>query len=1466
MARPDRRHLLRRAGIGLLGALGLFVVLLSLLLLAPVRENLARRLLPVLSDRLPGTITVGDFRWPTPGTLDLADVLWIDGPDTLVAADTVAVGVRLRGLLAGDLAASAITVRARRVDVDAITRRFPPGTAKPEAGGDGGGFPREGSLPGIPSVAIASADLEVSHLRISPDLDFRNVAVRADGDLRRGFAPQVRVTSAEAVSDSLDLELQRAAFSVDLAARTADGGLTLRVGPWIVYADLAPLDGGGLSLDVDRSADLDAPDVPGLHLELRPTGNADDHDLAFRLRLPGTEELADWPLPASLKEGLPDLARLDLTGEGRLDTGDPPSLALQVRAEPHDRIRELVLAGSLDRTETRVDTLRIALEGFEVGLSGRRTRDRLDARVEGVVSNLALWPWLFGEPPPLDSAAVTFSLQAIGDPLRPALTGQVQGGFRTGEVRIDSLRVDLHALSETAFTVDAGFRWEEYGAALAGTVYSTPDGARVELRPLRVSPLAIPSTVPEEPMGTVTIRPTGAATVEGVTVVGAAGGWNLDGRLDDAGAVEAHLRTRWSAPPPILGRIDPWLVDSLWTAAWRETPDAGFDLHVDGTIRPRPGGTARLDFRFPGPARFRALFPEGARLDDLGPLVGRVDADFNVGETPRVIARLDLDGTDWIDTGRVAVDLGENRTHLDTLLLALPGLGLDATADLADSLTGTISLRVTDPDFLARFVPALAGNELALTATSHLGGTRERPVAEARAEGRVTAGGMAVPALRLDLYADRDRLGAHLLVPEPFTLGSFRPDSLRVSASTRPAEARSRLDLDLTLEGRDLAFHERGLLDLSDGAVLEVDTLSVRILDRSLANRAPFRLGETPSEGRFVEGLDLAGDLGSVRLDGRVARGRTSLNGHVELENPPLDRLFGFDPELLPHGVEIDVEAPSDRRLTMDVRLRDMPLGTGNPFLVTLRAEADSLSTRVEGSAANSERTAATLDATLPVALDLVEARLTRGSDRLALRADLDRLPWIPPGSASRELPPIELTGSLDAGGSASAPELTAELQAEFPGWRVLESNPLQASLHLENTGDSRASLVGDLELGPGGRLTKGTVTAPIRWDRDSLTVGVDPDRELATDLRIEALELAALNGFLPADFSLDGRLDGRFQARGQATDLAMSGEVHGRRIQAHEAQGSQLTFDTSLELDGTLEAPRIRGSIDVQNGVIRIPEPGKTLLPATGDAVLWDVAGLETKRPDTTALVRGPQEGRIPGLELDVAVHIPSGLHIIGRQMDLELDGDLDLHQKDEKPTVTGDLNTRSGSIVFLGRTFTVRRGRVVFYGDDELDPTLDVTLGVRVEQYDLQILITGTAHKPELDLASTPELSQGDIMSVLMFGRTSSELGDDQLSYLGQRAGDVLAAYAAAELTQDLASDLGMDILTVRTGTGDAASLVVGKYLTSRALLKYEQVLHSGGEFFLNLEYSLTTHFKLNTRYGSESSGLELNWTNER
>lgn len=64
----------------------------------------------------------------------------------------------------------------------------------------------------------------------------------------------------------------------------------------------------------------------------------------------------------------------------------------------------------------------------------------------------------------------------------------------------------------------------------------------------------------------------------------------------------------------------------------------------------------------------------------------------------------------------------------------------------------------------------------------------------------------------------------------------------------------------------------------------------------------------------------------------------------------------------------------------------------------------------------------------------------------------------------------------------------------------------------------------------------------------------------------------------------------------------------------------------------------------------------------------------------------------------------------------------------------------------------------------------------------------------------------------------------------------------------------------------TADRASLVVGKYLSPRVLLKYVQDLEAGQGYSVNVEYWLKGGLRLMTstsRYNQ--SGMELNWSHD-
>jgi autotransporter translocation and assembly factor TamB len=304
---------------------------------------------------------------------------------------------------------------------------------------------------------------------------------------------------------------------------------------------------------------------------------------------------------------------------------------------------------------------------------------------------------------------------------------------------------------------------------------------------------------------------------------------------------------------------------------------------------------------------------------------------------------------------------------------------------------------------------------------------------------------------------------------------------------------------------------------------------------------------------------------------------------------------------------------------------------------------------------------------------------------------------------------------------------------------------------------------------------------------------------------------------------------------------------------------------------DLNLLAPVVEGRIDIKNGVIPVPEQPRKLHAVSGKALLWQT-GNRTAADSTLAKALEAKDaatdttGKFRPV-YDLQVVVPSGLWIRGRNLNVELEGDLRLRQQHSIPTVVGNLEARQGTLNFVGRSFSLERGKVQFYGEDEINPGLDIRLSAKISSTTAYVTMSGTLKEPKVELTSSPSMSEADIMSLLVMGKTADDLNGDQAQLVAQRAAAVAATYGAAELQKKMAGPLGVDMITLNPGGGPEGenSVVVGKYLSPRALLKYEQALDSAAGFFVTLEYTLTQTITLQTIAGTWQSGAEISWSKD-
>jgi autotransporter translocation and assembly factor TamB len=642
---------------------------------------------------------------------------------------------------------------------------------------------------------------------------------------------------------------------------------------------------------------------------------------------------------------------------------------------------------------------------------------------------------------------------------------------------------------------------------------------------------------------------------------------------------------------------------------------------------------------------------------------------------------------------------------------------------------------------------------------------------------------------------------------------------------------------------------------------------------RAVAARDTLLLDVALPEGLRYQERHL--DHANVRFDGAAADSLQWLRGDLRLDMQGPRAGILLDGALAGQELLTDPVA-SFRGDTLALRLDDRKLANLTPWRLSVAVNDSALQITDLDLAGGLGELTLNVDARPDSLVARTELALRLALATLAELAPRRLRPLIPEGT-------LTAAADLDAAGRTLAPWAAGVIQVG------IADNPELGDLSIE----TRLSVGGDGDPPPGldpGRagwrrhsarldlavhdadtaLTRVIVLAPLPYPgagQDSVDVQIEADH----------MDLARLDPLLPGGLELAGRFDADARARGvmepneTAPDLELSGGLRLTDLRFQTPDGSWMSMEGNVGLGGTSRKPVIRGGIDIASGLIRIPEPPPTLLPVEGNALLWEAAA---PAPDSlTAAISAAEPDTVPPPvpvilpDLTFTLNCPGNLWLRGQGIDVELEGDLALHLRQGKPAIEGELKARQGTMRQLGRIFKLQRGRIVFYADeDDLNPELDMALGVRVGEYDISIALSGTANDPLLEFSSSPDLTESDIFSVLLFGKTSDELSEGQSGLMTERAAQIAAAYGSVALQESLAKELGVDVLSIAPKEGtDKSALTVGKYLNPRTMVRYEQVLDQASAFFVHLDYILTEsqEWRVHSQISQgEASGVDLRW----
>ncbi len=307
---------------------------------------------------------------------------------------------------------------------------------------------------------------------------------------------------------------------------------------------------------------------------------------------------------------------------------------------------------------------------------------------------------------------------------------------------------------------------------------------------------------------------------------------------------------------------------------------------------------------------------------------------------------------------------------------------------------------------------------------------------------------------------------------------------------------------------------------------------------------------------------------------------------------------------------------------------------------------------------------------------------------------------------------------------------------------------------------------------------------------------------------------------------------------------------------------GVDARIHPDITLSGAWDAPVVSGKIEVEEGRVnleRFLEKKFSEIEIVAPVSAKNgVLKIPEKEPEPLAFV--------DPLTADVAVMIPNDFWFRGKDEFVEIKGDIQLKKDPQKPFVLyGSVVPVRGTYRFRGRLFQIEQGELMFTGQEDINPEVNIEAVSVIDDVKIIIRLSGTFESLNLVLDSEPAMDQAEIISYLVFGRGSDDLSAKE-SFQAEEAAFSFAGQIAADKLRDIVGDtLGIDYLNISAGNGGLrqGSLTMGKYVLPRVFVTFRQGFDETVTQKVAVTYEVNKYFDLETQIDNEqTSVLDLIW----
>ena len=456
-----------------------------------------------------------------------------------------------------------------------------------------------------------------------------------------------------------------------------------------------------------------------------------------------------------------------------------------------------------------------------------------------------------------------------------------------------------------------------------------------------------------------------------------------------------------------------------------------------------------------------------------------------------------------------------------------------------------------------------------------------------------------------------------------------------------------------------------------------------------------------------------------------------------------------------------------------------------------------------------------------------------------------------------------------------------------------VERRQLPDTLFVRATADSVDLSVLEA-LTPALRQVEGVFSADLgiagTWDSPRLrgTLGVTGAAAIpALNVRYEAVNgRLMLSGDSIAIQTLSARSDrgrGRIDVSGVVRLERLTRPVLDLRIAADQFRALDLKNNVSitasgqLALQGPVFGASLTGHANVTSGVLYF-----------ADLVQKRIVNLDELADTSLAAIiqqqrLGPefQSVFLDSLRIDdLGLEMGSDVWLRSNEANIQLAGFVRLTKRRNLYLVSGTLQAARGTYRLkvgpVSREFVVSQGTVRYFGTPDQDAALDIEAKHVVHlpaatlinpTGDLTVVahITGTLLEPKVALeAEKQELSQTEVISYLLFGKSSVDVGGDQGGIADQRAVLQSAlAVLSGEIEQTIVSGgVPVDYVEIRPSSGGQGDpllswqLAVGRQLGPNTFLVVNAGYCQGSQVAVQNLLGLSLQFRISPEWRTEAS----------